>query len=256
MIATTKNYVGLKFGDVEILSCDKHKTHQVFYKCHRCGSENWSSYYNLKKNKTGTCGCAGRKPKPATHDLSGQTFGYIHVIQMVQDKQMCPKGHWLALCECKLCGKQNHKVRPEALRRGMTTTCGCGRSQYEKISGKNHIAFKGHEDIRGKTLSTIKKRAERRDYSFDLEAEWLWELYLSQNKKCALSGQPIWFRAGKSSQTNASLDRIDSNQGYTKNNVQWVLKDVNIMKNTFEMEHFLKLCVAIANNQKEINAAI
>jgi hypothetical protein len=40
----------------------------------------------------------------------------------------------------------------------------------------------------------------------------------------------------------ASIDRIDSNLGYTESNVVWVHKDVNIMKNNFTKEYFLMMC--------------
>ena len=50
-------------------------------------------------------------------------------------------------------------------------------------------------------------------------------MFLKQNKKCALTGLDIWFGIstkekthGKKEQT-ASLDRIDSSKGYTKDNV-------------------------------------
>jgi archaellum component FlaC len=73
---------------------------------------------------------------------------------------------------------------------------------------------------------------------------------LKQNKLCALSGLPIKFaRANKrTSETSASLDRIDSTKNYVEGNVQWVHKEVNIMKNVYNQEHFIEMCKLIANN--------
>lgn len=45
----------------------------------------------------------------------------------------------------------------------------------------------------------------------------------------------------------ASLDRIDSSKGYVKNNVQWVHKTINIMKQAQSNEEFIKLCRDITN---------
>ena len=42
--------------------------------------------------------------------------------------------------------------------------------------------------------------------------------------------------------TTASLDRIDSRKGYTIDNVHWVLKAVNIMKNTYPLSFFVAIC--------------
>lgn len=44
----------------------------------------------------------------------------------------------------------------------------------------------------------------------------------------------------------ASLDRKDNTRGYTLNNVQWVHKDVNIMKNTFDRDYFVSMCRRVA----------
>jgi hypothetical protein len=44
------------------------------------------------------------------------------------------------------------------------------------------------------------------------------------------------------------LDRIDSNLGYVVGNVQWVLKEINIMKHTMSHDYFINLCSIISNN--------
>jgi len=76
-------------------------------------------------------------------------------------------------------------------------------------------------------------------------------LYERQNRKCAISGLPIVF--GKhNTETTASLDRIDSAIGYEKDNIQWVHKDVNIMKNIFPLEYFLGMCKKITDKYPNI----
>lgn len=47
-------------------------------------------------------------------------------------------------------------------------------------------------------------------------------------------------------ESNASIDRIDSNLGYVRNNIQWVLKDINKMKNDFDQSHFIELCSKVS----------
>jgi len=66
------------------------------------------------------------------------------------------------------------------------------------------------------------------------------ELYLSQDRKCVFTGEPIDFEVG-----NAFLDRIDSRQGYVKGNLQWIHKDVNRMKNNLSQSEFLNRCISI-----------
>lgn len=75
------------------------------------------------------------------------------------------------------------------------------------------------------------------------------EVPVKQDKKCALSG--ILLKFGRSEnvyETTASLDRIDNKKGYTENNVQWVFKDINVMKNIHDQEYFLLLCSKIAKH--------
>ena len=52
----------------------------------------------------------------------------------------------------------------------------------------------------------------------------------------------------------ASLDRIDSDGAYTIDNVQWIHKDINVMKNSFSEEYFMYLCKLVCGiNTKKID---
>lgn len=74
-------------------------------------------------------------------------------------------------------------------------------------------------------------------------------MYLKQNNKCALSGMSIgWSKTGLTA--TASIDRIDSSEGYLMENVQLVHKDVNFMKQQFDQTYFIEMCKAIADKVK------
>lgn len=85
-----------------------------------------------------------------------------------------------------------------------------------------------------------------RSFEFNITMEYAWDLYLNQNKECALSGLPIkfGFTRNKNDET-ALLGRINSKLGYVESNVQWVHKHVNMMKNAYSQEYFIKLCKLI-----------
>jgi hypothetical protein len=94
--------------------------------------------------------------------------------------------------------------------------------------------------------------AKKRRLKFDgigLSKQWLFSLYLKQNKKCALTGLSIAFAETNighdKGESSASLDRIDSSMGYVQENVQWVHKDVNMMKQGFSEDYFKSICKAI-----------
>lgn len=107
-----------------------------------------------------------------------------------------------------------------------------------------------YEDLSGIFYSDIIYSANRRGIKFDsvnLTMEYLWNLYIAQDKKCALSKVEIKlfkdFKKKKNLRLNtASLDRIDSTKDYEVGNVQWVHKDINKMKSTFKQENFIELC--------------
>ena len=63
--------------------------------------------------------------------------------------------------------------------------------------------------------------------------------FLKQNKKCALTGSELEINV------TASVDRIDSKKGYTKDNVQWVHKKVNLMKGTMSQKDFIETCKSV-----------
>lgn len=52
-------------------------------------------------------------------------------------------------------------------------------------------------------------------------------------------------RDNRQIETTASLDRIDSDQGYILGNIQWVHKIVNIMKQDTVQSEFIGWCRAV-----------
>jgi hypothetical protein len=148
---------------------------------------------------------------------------------------------WLCKCDC---GREKI-VRGTHLRRGTVQSCCC----LLKNTGINNKNYKGIEEISGAYLYTILDSAKRRKISFNLTKEYLWDLFLRQNKKCILSGLEIEFSLDAKSSTNrtASLDRINNKKGYIEGNVQWVHKRINEMKWDKTDQEFIDLCKTVAN---------
>lgn len=80
------------------------------------------------------------------------------------------------------------------------------------------------------------EKSGRKPVELNITKNYIIKLFQNQDGKCSISGVDIVLGC------NASLDRIDSNKGYIKGNVQWVHKDVNLMKGMFSLPHFLKVC--------------
>jgi hypothetical protein len=166
-------------------------------------------------------------------NLTGKKFDNLTAISL----EGCDKsGHRIWLCKCD-CGNEC-KVLASNLKRGKQLSCGC-----IKLSGNNNANWKGYESISGRYLSSIKANAKKRKIPFNITLKYMWELYIKQNKLCALSGITLIFSTD-SAQT-ASLDRINSKFGYIKDNVQWVHKTINAMKSDLDESDFIALCKQI-----------
>jgi hypothetical protein len=122
----------------------------------------------------------------------------------------------------------------------------------KKCSNKlpENNAHKGwHKDVL--RLSFIRKykiNAAVRKINWDVDDDYLSDLLINQNFKCALSGWDI--NAMNVNKNTASLDRIDSKLGYVKGNLQWVHKMVNMCKQQYTQEDFIKMCVSVSDKVK------
>lgn len=114
-----------------------------------------------------------------------------------------------------------------------------------------HISNKKYKDsklINGGFFNVIKSGAKVRNLEFNITIEQIEDLFLKQNGKCALSG--IILNLTKNSNyrlSTASLDRIDSSKGYIIENIQWIHKRINKIKNDLPEDEFLEWIQLIYN---------
>lgn len=125
-------------------------------------------------------------------------------------------------------------------------------------SGTKSALWKGYQDISMTFYSRLITQAKYRQIEFNLSIEYLWELFIQQNKKCKLTGLDLKFPLTRheTKTSNISLDRIDSSKGYIVGNVQWVHKTVNLIKNNLDCKLFIELChfVSRANPIDNLNS--
>ena len=105
-------------------------------------------------------------------------------------------------------------------------------------------------------LKEFEKRSKKKELNFDLDKQFLIDLLENkQDGKCAITKVPIEMKGKKEKAVlykSASLDRIDSNKGYMKDNVQWVMLGVNYMKLNFPEEDLHKALVLIKENYRPL----
>jgi hypothetical protein len=169
----------------------------------------------------------------------GKRYGKWIVIDNA-DKR--PKGDDCWLCRCD-CGKEKI-VLGYNLRSSHSSSCGCQTLKYKS----NHPLWTGCGEIFGSYFNAIKLGAKNRELKFDITIIDIWELFLKQERKCALTGLNLLLpQTSKDTNATASLDRIDSSKGYIKNNIQWVHKDLNTMKMNLSQEQFINYCRLVVN---------
>lgn len=134
-------------------------------------------------------------------------------------------------CECKKCG--NIKIfTTNMIRKNRIPNC-------EKCTPHYH-----ENTVIRQFWRRVVNTASRCNRIFTVSLEFGLKLLQSQHGLCNMSSEPIGFSDSPKhkSKTTASLDRIDSSKGYTKDNVQWLHKDINRMKLEFTVERFVYLC--------------
>lgn len=90
-----------------------------------------------------------------------------------------------------------------------------------------------------------KKSAKQRNIVFELTYEDLMAQLLIQEGKCAYTGIDLVYST--KSDFTISIDRIDSDGDYTKDNFQFTLGKINVMKTTFTHDQFISICKLIAS---------
>jgi hypothetical protein len=140
------------------------------------------------------------------------------------------------------------------------------KKQFEDVNQRilrRGKSWKGYKDISGDYWRTLTVAAKNKKLGFDLDIEYIWNLFEAQKGLCALSGLPIYLETSLGSlsksgfqRRTACLDRIDSNLGYLKGNVQWVHKHINQMKWNRTEKEFVELCQAVALYQSIKNKNI
>lgn len=176
----------------------------------------------------------------------GITKNGINVLMKAGVKyDKCKSVYWTCQCHC---GKI-FDTKSTRLRQGIKS-CGC--DAYRK--GKDSPHWTGHGGISGKLWARIELNAKDRRLEFSITKEYCWELFLKQDAKCAISGIALSLPKDGSDfnkfEWNASIDRIDSSKGYTKSNIQWVDKRINMMKQNLTMKDFLDLCEKITKRNR------
>lgn len=232
--------IGDKYNKLTLVSKESTKYHTVYTcKCD-CGNIVIRRTSKVGDNDLGMCYLCKLKEKYLYKE-----FNYLLVIDIappINDNRSTWK------CKCLLCGNYKDFVG-ERLK--YTLSCGCLQSTFNHNKsrlGKNSYLYKGYQDISLSNWNHIVQRARLANFEFSITIEYIWDLFIKQNKKCALTGRDIRLPEKTDDyEATASLDRIDSKIGYIKSNVQWIHKDLQKMKWDYNQDYYINTCRQVAH---------
>lgn len=141
--------------------------------------------------------------------------------------------------ECFNCGKKRFINRKDHAFRLSLSKC-------KQCSNKDNHPQGEHEGIRISFFNKYKLGAISRGLNFEIDIDFMSKLAKKQNYKCYYSDADLNF-SGDFKKITASIDRINSSIGYLKDNVCWVHKDINMMKQQFTEERFIEMCKLVSN---------
>lgn len=182
-------------------------------------------------------------------DYTGKLIGSWTVLGPIRCDKATGKSTYKTcwLCQCS-CGSDTQWVHKEGLFRGATK--GCFHCTGSRNSRENNPNWRGHGEISGEAFNKVRSGARQRNITLEVDSADLHALWIAQDRKCALTGLALVMG------DTASLDRIDSQKAYVIDNIQWVHKVVNIMKNDFTEDVFIAMCSKVAAYKAAKNTAI
>lgn len=160
----------------------------------------------------------------------------LKINKLLITKEFKESGRWKVECLCE-CGNVCIKLKSH-VQSNQTKSCGC----INHATGSLNKNWKGLNEISGDYWTSLQRNAKKRGFLFDLSIEYCWDVFIKQNRKCKISGEPICFTKNRSKnykEQTASLDRIDSNNGYVQDNICWVHKDINRLKSDFSINEII-----------------
>jgi hypothetical protein len=202
----------------------------MIIRCDNCNKEFSKPLSKIKKNKNHFCStkCKGESLRL---NLVGQKFGELEVLEF---DCINSDGNSKFKCKCS-CGRIVSMLGIHLRRENKKCKTCCIRKYVGEVSG---VYF-----------SSLKHSAIKRGISVEITQKDIWDKFIEQDRKCALSKIELTWKDGyKDKLGTASVDRKDSKIGYTKDNIQIVHKDINKMKNNLTEEYFIDLCRKVAEN--------
>lgn len=172
------------------------------------------------------------KPDGRTLKHIGSRYGNVVIAEYAYHSKTRP--YVVIQCDCGI----RRSVSVADVRRGDYQTCKlCNRSVRS-----NHWSWKGVGDMSRETYQHWFNSAKDRSLEFSVDKDYVYSIFLRQNRKCAITGVGLTFGEVEDAGRTASLDRIDNDKGYVHGNLQFIHRTINYMRADMSMNDFLAIC--------------
>lgn len=238
-----KNLIGQTFGILTIIreidrvtmikSRNYYTRYQTWEAICKCGNIIEIGTNRLTSYGTKSCGCIRRK------DYANKRFGMLTAIKFTKGctHEQSHGVTWLFRCDCG----NEFECEMGKVTSGDKTSCGCRKQCY-------HTGISTKDDNTRwikRWFNRSRTTAKNRGLEWNINLDQCLTMLDNQRYKCNVSGIDISLY-----DRSASLDRIDSSKGYTIDNIQWVHRSVNFMKQALSQSDFIKHCMTITDYQR------
>lgn len=240
-----------QFGEWEVIAEAEKRNGAMTWLCKcKCGYTRTFTTSYLNTNQATCCDfCKMQKRTDEDELLKEKYLNTKHgtwTVVSYKGKNKYGSREWMARCEC---GNERKFLTAYLSGNGKRSATICKTCELRHLEISNRII---HE-IPNRFWDKLINNSCRRNIDFKLTKEEAFDVYLKQKGKCALTGIDLYFtklRTNFNRYTNASIDRINSDLSYSADNIQWVEKRINMMKQKYEQSEFIGLCKLVAENYK------
>lgn len=226
MVKKIENLTGKRFGRLVVQNETERIKGKTFLLCLcDCGKTKKINVYSLKSGCTRSCGCLGAERRRL-------------------------KGRWKTRSAiCIICGKNFES-------KAASDTYCCSKGCKTKYIGQYYKKkmYSSVEEKLKKLLYSVKHRAKKQKLEYDLDHQFILNKYNQQEGKCIKTKIPFvlnnCLRSEGKGPWSASIDRIDPNKGYLKDNIQIVCLMYNLGKCMWTDKEVLEFCKKVVENQK------